>query len=227
MERLATLPFVAQPGERWVYGYSTDVLGCVIERVSGMPLDVFVRTRITEPLGMHDTHFFLPLEKRARLATVYMSGADGRAARAPAGPRGQGEYVDGPRRNFSGGAGLLSTAHDYARFLQMLLNGGTLDGVRLLAPRTVALMTSNQVGTLLSTEGEGFGLGFRTIEREGANGRVESPGTFSWGGAYASQYEVDPRQHLVLVFMIQQIPDRSGIATRFPMVVYQALVDPR
>src|SRR3954469_1455094 len=119
MERLATLPFVAQPGERWGDGSSSDVLGCVIERVSGLPLDVFVRTRITEPLGMHDTHFFLPPEKRGRLATVYMSAADGRAARAPNGPRGQGDYVDGPRRSFSGGAGLLSTAHDYARFLQM------------------------------------------------------------------------------------------------------------
>src|SRR5689334_13590411 len=144
MERLASLPFVSQPGERFVYGYSTDVLGCVIERVSGQPLDAFLRARITEPLGMRDTHVFLPTEKRGRLTAVYGSAADGRAARSPTGPRGQGDYVDGPRRNFSGGAGLLSTAHDYARFLQMLLNGGTLDGVRILAPSTVALMTSNQ-----------------------------------------------------------------------------------
>jgi CubicO group peptidase (beta-lactamase class C family) len=227
MERLASLPFVSQPGERFVYGYSTDVLGCVIERVSGQPLDVFLRTRITEPLGMRDTHFFLPAEKRARLATVYASGTDGRAMRAPAGPRGQGDYVDGPRRNFSGGAGLLSTARDYARFLQMLLNGGTLDGVRILAPSTVALMTSNQTGSLYSQDGEGFGLGFSTVERPGANGRVESVGTFNWGGAYASKYEVDPRQRLVLVFMIQQIPDRTDVAMSFPMLVYQALVQPR
>lgn len=227
MERLAALPFVAQPGERFVYGYSTDVLGCVIERVSGQPLDAFVRSRITEPLGMHDTYFFLPNEKRGRLTTVYGSGTDGRAARAPVGSRGQGDYVDGPRRNFSGGAGLLSTAHDYARFLQMLLDGGTLDGARILAPSTVALMTSNQTGTLYSPEGEGFGLGFGTVERPGANGRVESVGTFSWGGAYGSKYEVDPRQRLVLVFMIQQLPDRSDVAVNFPMLVYQALVQPR
>ena len=227
MERLATLPFVAQPGERFVYGYSTDILGCVIERVSGQPLDLFIRTRITDPLGMRDTHFFLPVDARGRLVTVYASGSDGHAVRAPAGPRRQGDYVDGPRTSFSGGAGLLSTAHDYARFLQMLLNGGTLNGVRILAPSTVALMTSNQTGTLYSQEGEGFGLGFSTVERPGANGRVESVGTYGWGGAYGSKYAVDPRQRLVLVFMIQQIPDRSDVGTNFPMLVYQALVQPR
>jgi CubicO group peptidase (beta-lactamase class C family) len=109
----------------------------------------------------------------------------------------------------------------------MLLNGGTLDGVRILAPSTVRLMTSNQTGTLYSSDGEGFGLGFSTVERPGANGRIESVGTFNWGGAYASKYEVDPRERLVLVFMIQQIPDRSDVAMNFPMMVYQALVQPR
>jgi CubicO group peptidase (beta-lactamase class C family) len=158
---------------------------------------------------------------------VYASGSDGRVVRAPTGPRGQGDYVEGPRRSFSGGAGLLSTAHDYARFLQMLLDGGTLDGVRILAPSSVRLMTSNQTGTLYSQEGEGFGLGFSTVERPGANGRVESVGAFNWGGAYGSKYEVDPRERLVLVFMIQQIPDRSDVAMNFPMLVYQALVQPR
>jgi CubicO group peptidase (beta-lactamase class C family) len=227
MERLATLPFVAQPGERFVYGYSTDVLGCVVERVAGVPLDVFIRTRVTEPLGMRDTHFFLPLDKRARLATVYASRDSG-VVRAPEGGRGQGDYVDGPRRSFSGGAGLLSTAHDYARFLQMLLDGGTLDGHRILAARTVALMATNQTGTMLSaTGGEGFGLGFRTLERFGADGRIESAGTFGWGGAYGSTYEIDPKERLVLVFMIQQLPNRSDLPMRFPMLVYQALEEPR
>ena len=226
-ERLATLPFVAQPGERFVYGYGTDILGCVIERVSGVPLDAFIRTRITEPLGMHDTHFFLPVAKRGRLAAVYASTGETQITRAPDGPRGQGDYVVGPRRNFAGGAGLLSTARDYGRFLQMLLNGGTLDGVRILAPKTVDLMTSNQTGTLFSPSGEGFGLGFRTLERAGAEGRVESVGTYGWGGAYGSQYEADPRERLVLVFMIQQLPNRSTIAAKFPMLVYQALVELR
>jgi CubicO group peptidase (beta-lactamase class C family) len=227
MERLATLPFVAQPGERWVYGYNTDILGCVVERAAGVPLDEFIRARITGPLGMKDTHFFLPPDKRARLTTVYASSADTQIARAPDGPRGQGDYVDGPRRSFSGGAGLLSTARDYARFLQMLLNGGALDGVRILAPKTVALMTTNQVDTLFSRTGEGFGLGFAVLERAGAGGRVESTGTFAWGGAYGSTYRVDPKEQMVLVFMIQQLPNRSDLAAKFPMLVYQALVEPR
>jgi CubicO group peptidase (beta-lactamase class C family) len=227
MERLATLPFTAQPGERWVYGYNTDVLGCVVERAAGVPLDEFIRTRITGPLGMKDTHFFLPPEKRTRFTTVYASVADTQVARAPDGPRGQGDYVDGPRRSFSGGAGLVSTARDYARFLQMLLNGGALDGVRILAPKTVALMTTNQIDTLFSRSGEGFGLGFGVLERAGAGGRVESIGTFDWGGAYGSSYKVDPKEQLVLVFMIQQLPNRSNLAGKFPMLVYQALVEPR
>jgi CubicO group peptidase (beta-lactamase class C family) len=227
MERLATLPFVAQPGERFVYGYNTDILGCVVERVAGVPLDEFIRTRITAPLGMKDTYFFLPAEKRARLTAVYASAADTQVARAPDGPRGQGDYVNGPRRSFAGGAGLLSTARDYARFLQMLLNGGALDGVRILAPKTVALMTTNQTDTLFSRTGEGFGLGFRILQRPGAGGRVESVGTFDWGGAYGSTYKVDPQEQMVLVFMIQQLPNRSDLAAKFPMLVYQALVDSR
>jgi CubicO group peptidase (beta-lactamase class C family) len=228
IERLATLPFVAQPGERFVYGYNTDVLGCVVERVSGVALDEFIRTRITAPLGMRDTYFFLPRDKAGRLVTVYASNLENQAVRAPDGPPGQGDYVEGPRRTFSGGAGLVSTAADYARFLQMLLNGGTLDGARILAPKTVALMTTNVMDDPNFTRnGEGFSLGFRTLDRAGAVGRVESVGTYGWGGAYGSQYVVDPKERLVLVFMINQIPNRSDVAAKFPMLVYQALLEPR
>ena len=156
MERLGTLPFVSQPGEAYVYGYNTDILGCVVERASEMPLDQFIATRITDPLGMKDTRFFLPPDQRARLATVYASGPDGKIVRAPDGARGQGHYVDGPRKSFAGGAGLLSTARDYARFLEMIRNGGALDGLRILSPRTVALMTTNQIGTLKPTTGPGI-----------------------------------------------------------------------
>ena len=224
MERLGTLPFVAQPGEAYVYGYNTDILGCVVERASKMPLDQFIATRITTPLGMKDTRFFLPPDQRARLATVYASGPDGKIVRAPEGARGQGHYVDGPRRSFAGGAGLLSTARDYARFLEMIRNGGALDGVRILSPRSVALMTTNQVGTLHSQTGLGFGLGFETTDRYGANG-MSSVGTFGWGGAYGSTYRVDPDARLTIVFMIQLIPSRTDIAQKFPNVVYQALMD--
>jgi CubicO group peptidase (beta-lactamase class C family) len=163
--------------------------------------------------------------ERHRLAAVYSSDSAGHAERAPNGPRGQGDYVDGPRRSFAGGAGLLSTAHDYARFLQMLLNGGELDGVRILSPKTIDLMTSNQVGTLFDQSGRGFGLAFATVDRLGADG-LASVGAWGWGGAYGSNYKVDPKEHLVMVFMIQQLPNRADVASRFPTLVYQALVQP-
>ncbi|MFH5883473.1 serine hydrolase domain-containing protein [Halalkalibaculum sp. DA3122] len=225
MDRLGTLPFVAQPGSDWVYGYNTDILGCVVERVSGLPLDQFFLQRITGPLGMEDTHFFLPPEKEERLATVYTpTEGSNRVLRAPDGPRGQGDYVEGPRRSFAGGAGLLSTARDYARFLEMIRRGGALDGKRYLSPHTIALMTSNQVGDLFSDEGMGFGLGFETSDRLGANG-FTSAGTFGWSGAYGTDYEVDPKEDLVTVLMIQVVPYYgSGIREAFESAVYQALV---
>ena len=225
METLASLPFVAQPGEDWVYGYNTDILGCVVERASGVRLDAFVAMRITEPLGMNDTYFFLSPEQRDRLAAVYASGPDGRITRAPEGLKGQGAYVDGARRSFAGGAGLLSTASDYARFLEMIRNGGALDGVRILAPRTVKLMTTNQVGTLHSTTGLGFGLGFQTTDRYGANG-MDSEGAFGWFGAYGTMYRVDPEARLVMVLLVQMLPNATDIRTKFPTLVYQALVEP-
>ena len=215
MERLASLPFLRQPGEAWVYGYNTDILGCVVEKASGIPLDEFIRTRITGPLGMTDTHFFVPVAKRERLVVVYASDADGRIARAPDGARGQGQYVDGPRRNFSGGAGLVSTARDYGRLMQMMLNGGELDGTRILSPHTVALMTTNQSGTLYAANGgQSFGLGFSIVERRGADNSLYSPGAFGWGGAYGSQYRVDPAQGIVVVFMLNQLPNRADVGAR-------------
>jgi len=223
MERLETLPFSRQPGEAFVYGYNTDILGCVVEKASGVSLEEFITTRITGPLRMSDTYFFVPPAQRDRLVAVYASDTTDRIARAPDGARGQGHYVDGPRRSFSGGAGLVSTARDYARLLQMLLNGGELDGVRILSPRTVALMTTNQTGTLYSADGEGFGLGFSVLERLGADNSLFSVGSFGWGGAYGSQYRVDPKQGIVLVFMLNQLPNRSDVGAKFPTLVYQAM----
>ena len=224
MDKLGTLPFVAQPGEAWVYGYNTDILGCIVERASGMPLDTFLRTRITQPLGMRDTHFFLPVAQRTRLVTVYANDS-GRVRRASDGARGQGHYVDGPRVSFAGGAGLVSTARDYARFLQMIAHGGRWNGQQYLAPHTVALMTTNQVGTLHGTT-TGFGLGFETTERYGATGS-SSVGTFGWGGAYGSNYKVDPAEGLVIVFMINQLPSGTDVVGRFQTMLYSALVDAR
>jgi CubicO group peptidase (beta-lactamase class C family) len=224
MERLGTLPFVAQPGEAFVYGYNTDILGCVVEKASGVPLDEFIRARITGPLGLKDTRFFLAPDQRDRLAAVYATGPGGTIVRAPEGSKGQGHYVDGPRKSFAGGAGLLSTAHDYARFLEMLRNGGSLDGVRILGNRTVQLMMTNQSGRLHSSTGLGFGFGFETVERYGAKG-MAAIGTFGWGGAYGSTYEVDPADHLVIVFMMQLMPNGTDIQQKFSNAVYQALVN--
>jgi len=224
VERLAQLPFTTQPGQAWVYGYSTDVAGCIVERVAGQPLDEVVRERITAPLGMSDTHFYLPPGDRHRLATVYASDADGYIVRAPAGARGQGDYVDGPRRSFAGGAGLLSTARDYARFLEMIRNHGALGPVRILAPRTVQLMSTNQVGSRYPTPGLGFGLGFETTDRYGANG-TDSVGAYGWGGAYGTQYRIDPQDHLVIVLMLQLLPNATDIRPVFMTLVHQALLE--
>jgi CubicO group peptidase (beta-lactamase class C family) len=223
MEALATVPFPVHPGEAWVYGWSTDILGCVVERASGMPLDRFFATRITEPLGMRDTHFFVPAAKRNRLVAVYAS-QNGRAVRAPDGEIGQGHYVDGPRKNFSGGAGLVSTAHDYARFLRMLLNEGQLDGRRILSATSVRAMSIDQVGALY-TRGPGrrFGLGFEVFDQPGANG-LAPVGSYGWGGAYSSSYLVDPANRVVMSFMLNQIPNQTDMRDKVIDMVYQALV---
>lgn len=225
--RIASLPAAAHPGERWIYGYNTDILGALVERVSGQPLDRFLAEQIFEPLGMRDTQFYLPPSRRERLATVY-SMRDGELERAPApgGSVGQGGYVNGPRRVHSGGAGLLSTAQDYARFLQMLLNGGELDGQRLLSPKTVELMTVSHLGDIEFNAGQGFGLGFYVVEDLGTRGVPGSVGEFGWGGAYHSTYWVDPAEALIVVHLTQLIPagdvdDQGKIRT----LVYQALVD--
>ena len=226
IDRLATLPMDAQPGEKYLYGYNTDILGAIVERASGMTLDEFFKKRIFEPLKMKDTYFFLPPDQRGRLATVYSVKGEG-VVRAPEPMLGQGDYVDGPRKCFSGGAGLLSTATDYARFLQMLLNGGELDGARLLSPTTVQLATINHVGTLFDEGKAGFGLGFRVIEDSGRAATPASVGSFGWGGAYHTEYWVDPKQELVAVMMTQLLPSEgSTLIGTFRALVYASIVGP-
>ena len=207
VSRMASLPFGAHPGERFVYGYGTDVLGVVIEKVSGQTLDVFLRERITVPLRMNDTHFYLPRDKTNRLAVVYSRTPSG-LERAPAtgGMISQGAYLDGPRKSFSGGAGLLSTASDYARFLQALLNGGELDGVRILGPKSVELMTTDHLRGFDYQPGVGFGLGFSVLNQVGQRGLPGSVGEWGWGGAYHSTYWVDPVERLIVVHLTQVIP---------------------
>lgn len=221
MERLGTLPFVSQPGEKYVYGYNTDILGCVVEKASGMPFDRFVETRLTGPLGMKDTRFFLKAGDENRLAAVYASNGN-TYVRAPEGSKGQGSYVEGPRKSFSGGAGLTSTARDYARFLEAIRRDGELDGVRILSPRAARLMKTNQSGTLHSTNGVGFGYGFDVVERYGAKG-MAGVGAFGWGGAYGTTYQVDPESRLVVVFMMQLMPNSTDVSPKFLNAVYGAL----
>ena len=228
VSRMASLPFHAQPGKKWVYGYSTDILGVVIERVSGKSLDEYLRTEIINPLGMTNTHFYLPESKQDRLATVYSLSNGLKRAPDPGGMVGQGTYVHGPRKSFSGGAGLLSTADDYARFLQMMLNGGELDGVRLLSPNTVALMTTNHIGSLspdYSGDGAGFGLGFSVVKDFGARGWPGSNGEYGWGGAYHTTYWVDPKEKLVVVYLTQVRPS-EGLDDQHKLraLVYAAIV---
>jgi CubicO group peptidase (beta-lactamase class C family) len=226
VERMAALPMDAQPGEKFVYGYNTDILGVVVEKVSGMTLAEFFQKRITGPLGLVDTQFYLPPAQKERLAAVY-AAKDGKIERATDPKFGQGQYVEGPRVAYSGGAGLLSTARDYGRFLQMLLNGGELEGVRLLSPKTVELMTVNHVGSLYAEGTLGFGLGFDVTEDLGKAGRHGSVGAFGWGGAYHTTYWVDPQAKLVVALMTQLLPaGDSDLHSRFRALVYSSIVGP-
>lgn len=228
VRRMAELPFDAHPGERWVYGYNTDILGALVEVVSGVTLDEFLHREIFAPLKMVDTHFYLPSDKKNRLAVVYAADSSG-LARAPDGSQmeSQGQYADGPRRSLSGGAGLLSTAGDYGRFLQMLLNGGELDGTRLLSPKTIELMTANHVGTLAHFyAGNGFGLGFSLRQELGSQGTPGSAGEFGWLGAYHSIYWVDPQEELVVVYLSQLIPaGQIDDHIRLRNLIYQAIIE--
>jgi len=229
MARLAGLPMDAHPGERWVYGYNTDILGAMIEKISGQTLGEFLTERLFEPLGMNDTHFFLPDGKLGRLATVYSSVGDGGSfekAPDPGHMVGQGHYVNGPRKAFSAGAGLLSTATDYATFLQMMLNGGELDGTRILSRKTVESMLSDHLGGIPFRPGQGFGLGFSITHDPAAAGLPGSVGEFGWGGAYHSTYWADPKEEMVVVYLTQIIPaigldDQQKVRS----LVYQAIVD--
>jgi CubicO group peptidase (beta-lactamase class C family) len=222
IKKLAGLPFDAQPGEKWIYGYNSDILGYLVEVVSGMRLADFIKTRITDPLGMADTCFFLPEEKAGRLAAVYGIGEDGKAGLVA--DAREYAYVKGPRACYAGGAGLLSTAEDYARFLLMLQSGGEWGGVHILSPKSVELMTADHVGALYGSQG--FGLGFWVTKELGRNGDPGSVGAFGWGGAYHTTYWVDPVEKLVAVFMTQLMPATGSDAQgKFKALVYQAVID--
>lgn len=222
IKKLARLPFDEQPGEKWVYGFNTDILGYVVEIVSGLNLADFFKKKITDPLGMADTHFFLPESKTNRFAAAYGAGEDGQLKVIEDSKKSF--YVIGPRKCFSGGAGLVSTAEDYARFLQMLANGGEFGGVRILSPKSVELMTVNHAGSLFGDQG--FGFGFWITKDLGKGSEPGSVGAFGWGGAYFTTYWVDPVEKLVAVFMTQLLPPparASDLQAKFKTLVYQAI----
>jgi CubicO group peptidase (beta-lactamase class C family) len=222
IKRLAGLPFDAQPGEKFVYGYNTDILGRVVEVASGMSLSEFVERRIAAPLGMADTHFFLPESKIGRFTPVY--GADDKGGLKLIEDAKDNFYVRGPRMCYAGGAGLLATAEDYARFLQMLLNGGELHGARLLSPKTIELMLADHAGAQYKSQA--MGLGFWVTDRLGRNGQPGSVGAFGWGGAYYTTYWVDPAEKMVCVLMTQLLPAGSiDLQAKFRTLVYAAVTD--
>jgi len=227
---LKNLPLLFQPGERWLYSVAIDVIGLLIEVISGETLDAFLRERLFEPLGMKDTGFWTRPDNKDRLATLYSLAPGGMLVpiEAPGGP------FDAPRAFLSGGGGLVSTMRDYWRFAQMLANGGVLDGVRVLGPRTVRLMGSNHLPAHIRNYGDpphaghDFGLGVRVMRNPAEAGELGSPGNFGWSGLASTDYWVDPITKVVGICMMQYIaPPGTGYPThlQFRTLTYQALVD--
>ncbi len=231
MKVLATLPLLHQPGAEFEYGLSIDLLGYLVEVVSGVSLNEFFSERIFKPLDMDDTHFFIPEAKRERLATVYERTKDGPITRKSPEPTVEGSLTystdypyKGPRTYFSGGGGLVSTAPDYARFAQMMLNGGKLDGVRLLSRKTVALMTLNQLANM--DVDFGFGLGFSVVRDESDLNEVGSVGRFGWSGFFFTSFFIDPQEQMIGIFMCQLHPSGDlDLGEKIRILSYQAIAD--
>jgi CubicO group peptidase (beta-lactamase class C family) len=230
----AGLPLLFEPGSEWAYSVATDVLGRLVEVISGMALDQFFAERIFGPLGMTDAAFWVPEDKAPRLATLYGAHPVDRTA-VPI----NGQAALRPPELLSGGGGVIGSARDYHRFTQMLLDGGELDGVRILGPRTVAFMARNHLpggadlqsfGRPLfaetSYEGVGFGLGFSVSLDTAAAKLIGSPGEYAWGGAASTAFWVDPAEELTVVFLTQLLPSSTHpIRPQLKALVYQALVD--
>jgi CubicO group peptidase (beta-lactamase class C family) len=231
IRRLATVPLLFSPGERFEYSLSMDVLGRLVEVVSGMPFDQFLKTRIFDPLGMKDTSFFPPEDKVARIATAY-TYYDGKGlARFPDGPivEGTEHYTadypyNGPKKLFSGGAGLCSTAMDYARFCEMMLGGGKLGDVRILSRKSVELMSHDQLGKI--DHDFAYGLGFGVNGAKQPMDEIGTVGSFDWGGFYYTSFEIDPKEDMVIVTMAQLHPTGGlGLDKEVKVLAYGAVED--
>lgn len=227
MKILGSLPLLNQPGEKWSYGLNTDLLGYLVEVISGQSFAAFLQQRIFAPLGMKDTYFYLPAAKHSRLATQFTEGADGKLKPVKEYVELNGKfYVDFPLATstyYSGGGGLCSTAEDYAVFLQMLVNGGVYQKKRLLSPATIRLMTMNQTGNIALGKNR-FGLGFEIVTESGAAKGPLSEGSYSWAGAFNTSFWVDPREKLTAELFLQILPTTHGdIHDKFKVLVYQAI----
>ena len=224
VERAAPIPVAFQPGEKWQYGSSTDFVAVLVEKISGMSLDQFLRQRIFEPLGMHDTYYNIPKEKAGRVAAIYRPDAQGKIELSA-----KPEFRQ-PTTYFPGVAGLSGTAADYFRFTQMLLNGGEYNDHRLLGRMTVDMMISNHIGTgesvYIRGDGFGFGLGFGVLLDPSQSPDALSIGSFMWGGANGTIFWVDPVEDLIGILMIQVSPyNHLNIRPLFSVVVSQAVTD--
>jgi CubicO group peptidase (beta-lactamase class C family) len=226
VHRVARVPLHQQPGTRFRYGISTDLLGAIVEKVSGQTLDVFFQQRLLGPLGLRDTAFSVPPGKRRRLALIYSRDPAGRLVPNPS----REEQLAGPaRRLFSGGGGLYSTAADYVRFAQLLLNGGQLGGTRLLGRKTVELMTANHIAHLADPhpfgfKWQGFGLGVRVVTDLGESPQLASVGTYGWDGAATTNVQIDPHERTVALLLCQHATFNEGdIIATFSNGYYSAL----
>ena len=230
-KRLAGLPLLFNPGEKFEYSLGVDVLGRLVEVLSGTPLDEFFRTRIFEPLGMKDTYFYPPDGKLERLATAYTYYDEKGLNRFPDTPITESAFTysadypaRGPKKLFSGGAGLVSTATDYARFCQMMLDGGKVGSTRLLSRKSVELMTQDQLGKI--SPDQGFGLGFGVNGVKAPFSELGSPGEYNWGGFFYTAFSIDPKEQMIVIFMGQLHP--AGDLTLDRQVnelAYQAIID--
>lgn len=229
VKTIAKLPLMHQPGEKFTYGFNTDILGYLVEYFSGMSLDAFFQKRIFEPLGMSDTYFYLPASKHDRLVNLYVEKDKKLEKPGTMTDFNGAVFTDYPTMEkntyYSGGGGLSSTAKDYAVFLQMLLNGGTYNGKRLLSRNTVRMMTMNQIGDI-SRAGNKFGLGFGITTPYGSSLLPTPEGVFEWGGAFSTTYWADPKEKLIGIFYRQLWRSTIGeTANKFKVLVYSALND--
>ncbi len=233
-ERLGRLPLISHPGAAWNYSVSTDVLGRLVEVVSGRPFDRFLHERILDPLGMVDTGFQVPADKLDRFAALYYRGADGALRRTAS---KDGSRFAEPTTAFSGGGGLVSTVGDYFRFAELVRRKGALDGVRLLGRKTVEYMTANHLPGDLAAMGQptfsetsyagiGFGLGFSVMIDPAKAEVIGSPGEHAWGGMASTAFWIDPVEHLTVILMTQLRPSRTyPLRRELRILTYQALID--